>query len=85
MAVKFVETSKSWNLLSQDSKEKYVAQAMENRLTYLRALKQWADDKEIQFSKRVSVLSSRLYAKHQRSEAKAKRLKESSKTAAKTA
>nr|VZI10946.1 unnamed protein product [Spirometra erinaceieuropaei] len=76
MASKFVETSKSWNLLSEQSKEKYIQQAMENRLTFLRALKKWADEKEIQFSKRVSVLSSRLYAKHQRLEAKAKRLAE---------
>uniref|UniRef100_A0A0X3PI64 HMG box domain-containing protein n=1 Tax=Schistocephalus solidus TaxID=70667 RepID=A0A0X3PI64_SCHSO len=75
MALKFVETSKAWNLLSQQSKEKYIVQAMENKLTFLRALKQWAEEKEIQFSKRISVLSNRLFAKHQRIEAK--RLKES--------
>lgn len=38
--------------------------ASENKLANLRSLKAWSEDNGIAFSKRVSVLVNRFYAKH---------------------
>ncbi|KAL5107104.1 hypothetical protein TcWFU_009126 [Taenia crassiceps] len=64
MTSKLSAVSRSWSDLSDYNKEAYINRAQENRLAHLRDLKAWSEGNEIQFSKRISVLASRFYAKY---------------------
>ncbi len=62
----------TYSLLTFVNFQYYNQQASENKLAHLRNLRDWAGDQGIQFSRRPSVLASRLYTKHQREQQQAK-------------
>lgn len=50
--------------------QQYETLAKENKLKYLREMQKWAEDNQIQFSKRISILVKRFCAKHGNAKAK---------------